>query len=148
MKEAIFRPGSFRSSWRSSPLMSLSIPRRILVDDEGLHILCLLDITELHRRDRLRTASREAGTPELRALFRRLRIFRVLRTLFRPEKSRKSKSTLPNGGISSKSPIYMKIGSMSPVPRRRTRKRPTGTHLARPRTTSTGATVPETTETR
>ena len=28
--------------------MSLSIPRRILVDDEGLHILCLLDITELH----------------------------------------------------------------------------------------------------
>lgn len=36
----------------------------------------------------------------------------------------------------------MKIGSMSPVPRRRTRKRPTGTHLARPRTTSTGATVP------
>ena len=29
-------------------LMSLSIPRRILVDDEGLHILCLLDITELH----------------------------------------------------------------------------------------------------
>ena len=46
--------GGYLSAWFFSfivalvALMSLSIPRRILVDDEGLHILCLLDITELH----------------------------------------------------------------------------------------------------
>lgn len=46
--------GGYLSAWFTSfivaliALMSLSIPRRILVDDEGLHILCLLDITELH----------------------------------------------------------------------------------------------------
>ena len=45
--------GGYLSAWFFSfivaliALMSLSIPRRILVDDEGLHILCLLDITEL-----------------------------------------------------------------------------------------------------
>ena len=44
--------GGYLSAWFFSfivalvALMSLSIPRRILVDDEGLHILCLLDITE------------------------------------------------------------------------------------------------------
>ena len=68
--------GGYLSAWFFSfivalvALMSLSIPRRILVDDEGLHILCLLDITELHPEE----------------------IASVLRTLFRPEKSRKGQN--------------------------------------------------------
>ena len=97
--------------------MSLSIPRRILVDDEGLHILCLLDITELHPEEIAPYGKSRSRNSEVRALFRRLRIFGFYGHYFDLKISKGSKSTLPNGGISSKSPIYMKIGSMSPVPR-------------------------------
>ena len=91
--------GGYLSAWFFSfivalvALMSLSIPRRILVDDEGLHILCLLDITELHPEEI--ASVRQVEKQELRGYvpyFGRLRIFRVLRTLFRPEKSRKGQN--------------------------------------------------------
>ncbi len=49
--------GGYLSAWFTSfvaaviALMALSIPRRIILDDEGLHILCLLDITELRHEE-------------------------------------------------------------------------------------------------
>lgn len=56
-KEATSRPGSPRSSWRSSTLMSLSIPRRIVVTDEKVEVRCLLDIREI-RRDEIASVRR------------------------------------------------------------------------------------------
>ncbi len=91
--------GGYLSAWFFSfivalvALMSLSIPRRILVDDEGLHILCLLDITELHPEEI--ASVRQVEKQELRGYvpyFGGYGTFRVLRTLFRPEKSRKGQN--------------------------------------------------------
>ena len=91
--------GGYLSAWFFSfivalvALMSLSIPRRILVDDEGLHILCLLDITELHPEEI--ASVRQVEKQELRGYvpyFGGYGFFRVLRTLFRPEKSRKGQN--------------------------------------------------------
>lgn len=116
--------GGYLSAWFFSfivalvALMSLSIPRRILVDDEGLHILCLLDITELHPEEI--ASVRQVEKQELRGYvpyFGGYGFFGFYGHYFDLKISKGSKSTLPNGGISSKSPISMKIGSMSPVPR-------------------------------
>lgn len=49
--------GGYLSAWFTSfvaaviALMALSIPRRLIIDDQGLHILCLLDITELRHEE-------------------------------------------------------------------------------------------------
>ena len=54
--------GGYLSAWFFSfivaliALMSLSIPRRILVDDEGLHILCLLEKSRKGQNLRFRMA--------------------------------------------------------------------------------------------
>lgn len=116
--------GGYLSAWFFSfivalvALMSLSIPRRILVDDEGLHILCLLDITELHPEEI--ASVRQVEKQELRGYvpyFGGYGFFGFYGHYFDLKNPKGSKSTLPNGGTSSKSPISMKIGSMSPVPR-------------------------------
>lgn len=59
--------GGYLSAWFTSfivaliALMSLSIPRKIVLDNQGIHIFCLLDLTEL-RSDEIasaRTVQRE-----------------------------------------------------------------------------------------
>lgn len=65
--------GGYLSAWFTSfvaaliALMALSIPRRILVDDRGVHILCLLDITELDTEEI--AAVRQIDRRELRGVF-------------------------------------------------------------------------------
>lgn len=64
--------GGYLSAWFTSfvaaviALMALSIPRRIILDDQGLHILCLLDITELRHEEI--AAVRQVERRELRWL--------------------------------------------------------------------------------
>lgn len=65
--------GGFLSAWFTSfvaaliALMSLSVPRRIVVDGHGLHIYCLLDLTELATEE---IASARAVEPaELKGFF-------------------------------------------------------------------------------
>ena len=66
--------GGYLSAWFTSfivaliALMSLSIPRRIVVSDETVEIRCLLDITEIRRLEQVRTdfaanVSHELKTP-------------------------------------------------------------------------------------
>ncbi len=68
----LYRGGYF-SAWFTSfvaaliALMSLSVPRRIVVDNDGLHIYCLLDLTEL-RADEIASA-RVMDTSEMHGLF-------------------------------------------------------------------------------
>lgn len=64
--------GGYLSAWFTSfivaliALMSLSIPRKIVLDDQGIHIFCLLDLTEL-RSDEIASA-RTVGREELKGL--------------------------------------------------------------------------------
>lgn len=83
--------GGYLSAWFTSfivalvALMSLSIPRKIVVSDETVEVRCLLDITEI-RRDEI--ASVRPGGPQtyemVSADLRRMRVLRLLRTLHRP----------------------------------------------------------------
>ena len=65
--------GGFLSAWFTSfigaliALMSLSVPRKIVVNNRGLHIFCLLDLTEL-QRDEI-AAVRQVDTKEMKGFF-------------------------------------------------------------------------------
>ena len=65
--------GGFLSAWFTSfigaliALMSLSVPRKIVVNNRGLHIFCLLDLTEL-QPDEI-AAARQVDPKELKGFF-------------------------------------------------------------------------------
>ena len=91
--------GGYLSAWFTSfivaliALMSLSIPRRIVVTDEKVEVRCLLDITEI-RRDEI--ASGSPGRPSADEMvlsgIRGLRVLRLLRTFPRPQAVRTRKT--------------------------------------------------------
>ena len=68
--------GGYLSAWFTSfivaliALMSLSIPRRIVVTDEKVEVRCLLDITEIRRGvEKLRGDHRHLRRPPVRLVF-------------------------------------------------------------------------------
>ena len=83
--------GGYLSAWFTSfivaliALMSLSIPRRIVVTDEKVEVRCLLDITEI-RRDEIASVRRVLSG------IRGLRVLRLLRTFPRPQAVRTRKT--------------------------------------------------------
>ena len=124
--------------------MSLSIPRRILVDDEGLHILCLLDITELHPEEI--ASVRQVEKQELRGYvpyFGGYGFFGFYGHYFDLKNLERVKIYASEWrNFVEITDIYENRIYVSCTQGEELVKRPTGTHLARPRTTSTGATVP------
>ena len=89
--------GGYLSAWFVSlvvalfALMSLSIPRKMVVKKATVEILCLLDMTEIPRME---IASVQRVDPRqmrwVDSSVRRIRILRLLRLLFRPENVRES----------------------------------------------------------
>ena len=88
--------GGYLSAWFTSfivaliALMSLSIPRRIVVTDEKVEVRCLLDITEI-RRDEIASGRPSADEMVLSGI-RGLRVLRLLRTFPRPQAVRTRKT--------------------------------------------------------
>lgn len=115
--------GGYLSAWFTSfivaliALMSLSIPRRIVVSDEKVEIRCLLDITEI-RRDEIASVRRVDA--------RRMQWFVPIfggcgffgyYGLHRPAPGSTGCGSMPrSGAISSKSPTSTRTGSTSRAP--------------------------------
>lgn len=92
--------GGYLSAWFTSfivaliALMSLSIPRRIVVTDEKVEVRCLLDITEI-RRDEIGPRFAGSSPRQVEMVLsgiRGLRVLRLLRTFPRPQAVRTRKT--------------------------------------------------------
>lgn len=84
--------GGYLSAWFTSfivaliALMSLSIPRRIVVTDEKIEVRCLLDITEIRAtKSPPGTPGRPSADEMVLPGIRGLRVLRLLRTFPRPQ---------------------------------------------------------------